>query len=355
MNKFDPASVQALQVLLQRSERPVLLIHKNPDGDAIGSSSGFSRFIQEAYGKQAPVIAPNAAPVNLFLDADMAPLVHAERPDLCEKMLREADLVVCMDFNKPDRLNMNRVGLTQLGDLVDSLTCPKVLIDHHLDPADFDVVFSCIKRSSTSELAFLVMEALQPDHVFTARIGAPIMMGIITDTGGFSYNSSNPDTFRVVSDLLESGVDKDAIIDKVLNNASETRLRLLGSILKDKMKVLPEYGAAYFILTREDFANYSIQNGETEGFVNYPLSIKGIIFSVFLREDEHTDEIRISLRSKGDFSVNDLSNRYFQGGGHKNASGGSFHGSVRDAESLLLKAIEENAEALKRVSSESIA
>lgn len=354
MYKFDEASIRSLDVLLKKAHHPVILIHKHPDGDAVGSSTGFSRFIEQVYGKKVPVIAPNEAPSNLFLGENISLNVHARNPKQCEDLLTQSDLVFCMDFNRLDRLNLNNSTITQLGNFVEKLKVHKVLIDHHLEPAEFDLVFSCIQRSSTSELAFLIIEALSPNTVLSKSVAEPIMMGIITDTGGFSYNSSKPDTFRVVSKLLEAGVDKDEIIDRVMNSASESRLRLLGMILKDKMKVMPKWGAAFFSLSAKELKGFDLDNGEMEGFVNYPLSIKGIVFSAFLREDAVTGEIRVSLRSKGDFSVNEFSAHYFSGGGHKNAAGGSYWGSMREAENILLKGIQEHADELIKVSQASL-
>lgn len=354
MQKFDEASIRSLDALLNKAQRPVILIHKHPDGDAIGSSTGFSRFLAEAYGLKTPVIAPDEAPQNLFLGKPMSLVIHGQYPEKAEEIIQQSDLLICMDFNRLNRMNLNLLNHPQLGDFVSSLQAPKVLIDHHLEPENFDLNFSCVVRSSTSELAFLLMERLKPGYVLSREVAEPIMMGIITDTGGFSYNSSQPDTFRVVSRLLEAGVNKDEIIDRVMNSASESRLRLLGTILKDKMKVLPQWGAAYFSLTAKELSDYHLDNGETEGFVNYPLSVKGIIFSAFLREDSVTGEVRISLRSKGEFSVNEFARQYFNGGGHKNAAGASYWGSMREAENMLIRGLQEHADELAAVSKASL-
>lgn len=354
MYKFDAAVIQSLEKLLQIKQRLVILVHKNPDGDAIGSSTGFSRFLLEEYGLDVPIIAPDEAPDYLYLGETHHVHIHMQEPKLCEDLLTHADLIFCMDFNRLDRLNMNISGVQQLGDFVFLLGAPKVLIDHHLDPDKFELTFSCTRRSSTSELVFLIMEALRPQGKPSKQIAERIMMGIITDTGGFAYNSSQPDTFRVVARLLEAGVNKDDIIDRVMNNAPESRLRLLGLILKDKMIVIPECGAAYFSLSVKEMRAFELERGATEGFVNYPLSIKGIVFTAFLREDRITGEIRISLRSKGDFSVNDFAAQYFNGGGHKNAAGGSYWGSMGEAENILVKGIREHAAELLKVSQASI-
>lgn len=354
MQKFDEASIRLLDALLKKAQHPVILIHKHPDGDAVGSSTGFSRFLEEAYGVNVPVISPDDAPMNLFLGKEMFLKVHSRNTKQVEDILMQSDLIICMDFNRLNRLNLNVSSVNQLGDFVSALTVPKVLIDHHLEPAEFDLTFSCIHRSSTSELAYLILESLRPEVIVSKAVAEPIMMGIITDTGGFSYNSSQPDTFRVVSKLLEAGVNKDEIIDRVMNNASESRLRLLGTILKDKMKIMPQLGAAFFSLTAKELSEFQLDNGETEGFVNYPLSIRGVIFSAFLREDSVTGEIRISLRSKGNFSVNEFSSQYFNGGGHKNAAGGSYWGSMREAENILIEGLRAHADELIEVSKASL-
>ncbi|NJK87557.1 MAG: hypothetical protein HC906_17845 [Bacteroidales bacterium] len=210
----------------------------------------------------------------------------------------------------------------------------KILIDHHPNPEDFcDFMYSDTSVSSTAELLYYFLLEVGYLNFLDVHSATCIFAGIMTDTGCFSYNSSNPDTYMVVQKMLGYGIEKDSIYYNVYDNFSANRMRLLGYILNEKMEVFPEFNTVLLSLTREEQKKYSFQPGDSEGFVNYPLSIKGIRFSAFFIEKE--DHVKLSLRSKGNFSVNEFAGKHFNGGGHHNASGGEVNVSITDALQLF--------------------
>ena len=295
--------------LLDRAEHVVLVGHTSPDGDALGATLAMWHFLKSK-GKDATVVMPNAFPDTLsWLPGAKDVVLHSADAGRAEAVMAAADVICCLDFNAP-----KRVGA--LGDALVASGAVKLMVDHHPDPEGFcGLVISHPELSSTSELVFRLICA----------------MGCWYD---LSYESA-----VCVGKLLEKGIDKDDIYRRVFNTQTEVRMRLVGHMLTDCMAVLQDYASAVIILTKDDFAKYPIRKGETEGFVNMPLSIKGIIFSAFMREDK--DMIKVSLRSVGDFPCNEVAQKYFGGGGHKNASGGEYYGSMDEARDLLKKALFE--------------
>ena len=254
----------------------------------------------------------------------------------CRKLIEQADLIVLLDFN-----HANRLGEAE--ELVKASGAKKVLIDHHLDPENFtDIVISDTTKCSTAELVHEIISGMNGDEVFSSKPYAEaIYVGIITDTGNFEHGSYSSRTFRIVADLLESGLEKEKILDRVYNNYSADRLRLQGFALNSRMVVMPEFKTAYISLSREDLKAHNHVKGDTEGFVNMPLSIKGIIFSaMFIEKDGF---IKISLRSKGQFPSNEFATLYFSGGGHLNASGGEYFDTLENTVNYFLKVLKENA------------
>ena len=217
----------------------------------------------------------------------------------------------------------------------------KILIDHHLHPEDFcKIVISHPEISSTSELVFRLICRMGYFSDITKQGAECIYTGMMTDTGGFTYNSNNREIYFIISELLSKGIDKDAIYRKVFNTYSESRLRLMGHVLT-QMKVYPEYHAAMISLTEKEQKQFNYIRGDSEGFVNIPLSIKNVIFSCFLREDTEKPMIKISLRSVGKFPCNQLAAEFFGGGGHLNASGGEFYGTMEEAQKVFEQALEK--------------
>lgn len=327
------------QEQIEKAQKIVLVTHLSPDGDAMGSSLGLYHYLQDL-GKEVRVVVPNAFPYFLkWMNGAKDIVVNTYIPTVAEALIKNADLIFCLDFN-----TLKRIGA--LGELVEQSSAKKILIDHHLDPdEDFDVVISYPKISSTSEIVFRLIAQLGDFERITSTLAECIYTGMMTDTGGFTYNSNDPEIFEIISMLLKKGVDRDHIYREVFNNYSEQRFRLLGFTLLQRMKIYPERKASLIYLSLEDQKQFNLTKGDTEGFVNYPLSIKGILFSVFIREDDELT--KVSLRSQGDFPCNKFAADFFNGGGHLNASGGEFYGSVEDAISLFEEGLEKYADLLE--------
>ncbi len=327
------------QEQIEKAQKIVLVTHLSPDGDAMGSSLGLYHYLQDL-GKEVRVVVPNAFPYFLkWMNGAKDIVVNTYIPTVAEAFIKNADLIFCLDFN-----TLKRIGA--LGELVEQSSAKKILIDHHLDPdEDFDVVISYPKISSTSEIVFRLIAQLGDFERITSTLAECIYTGMMTDTGGFTYNSNDPEIFEIISMLLKKGVDRDHIYREVFNNYSEQRFRLLGFTLSQRMKIYPERKASLIYLSLEDQKQFNLTKGDTEGFVNYPLSIKGILFSVFIREDDELT--KVSLRSQGDFPCNKFAADFFNGGGHLNASGGEFYGSVEDAISLFEEGLEKYADLLE--------
>lgn len=251
----------------------------------------------------------------------------------------EADLIFCLDFN-------NLARIEELGKYIARSKAKRILIDHHLAPKEeeFDLIFSYVPASSTAELIYRILASVNGTTTIPKSAAEALYCGIMTDTGSFAHSSSNPELFRIVANMLECGVDKDRVSTLVYDNFSANRMKLLGYSLSSKMVVLPKYRTAYISLTNDELNRYNFCPGDTEGFVNYPLSIKNIILSVFFVES--ANHIKISIRTKGSFSANELSAKHFNGGGHKNAAGGKLFCSLSQAVETLEAILPDYEEAL---------
>lgn len=312
---------------IEIAQKIVIVTHLSPDGDALGSSLGLYHYLR-SIGKEPKVIVPNAFPYFLkWMNGTSDIIVNTYIPDVAERMIKNADLIFCLDFN-----TLKRIGV--LGEHVQESSAKKILVDHHLYPDDnFDVIISYPIISSTCEIIFRLITQLGDFDKISTVIAECIYTGMMTDTGGFTYQSNDPEIFEIISLLLKKGIDRDHIYRNVFNNYSDQRFRLLGFTLSQRMKIYPEHKASLIYLSKDDQKQFTLTKGDTEGFVNYPLSIKNIIFSVFIREDEEL--IKISLRSQGNFPSNEFATDFFNGGGHLNASGGEFYGNIEDAISLF--------------------
>ena len=302
----------------------VIVTHTNPDGDAIGSSLGFYHFLLSLTKKlNVKVIVPNEFPSFLkWMPGVNDILVFPFNEKAAIKTIVDADLCFCLDFNSLKRTD-------KLSSYLEASTAFKILIDHHPQPdSNFDIMISCVESSSTSELIYDVIGEMEGFDALNKEIASCLYVGIMTDTGSFSYSCRRPETYLAVAELIRHGVESELIHRKIYDTNSENRLRMLGFCLSERMKVLKEYHTAYIYLSDSDLKRFNHQNGDTEGFVNYALSIEGIVLAVQFTEKE--GKIRLSLRSKGAFSVNDLARKHFHGGGHKNASGGDSFGSMND-------------------------
>jgi bifunctional oligoribonuclease and PAP phosphatase NrnA len=324
-----------LSNLFSSSGNIVLISHINPDGDAIGSQLALYHFLKSK-GKNVSMIVPNYLQEFLkwMTGADLIEVYIGNRRE-CKKLIEQADLIVLLDFNHSNRLGEAEADLKASGS-------KKVLIDHHLDPEIFtDIIISDATKCSTAELVHELLCRIYGYELFLSRsYSEALYVGIITDTGNFEYGSYTPRTLRIVADLLESGLEKENILDRIYNNFSSDRLRLQGFALNNRMVVLPEQKTAYIYLSREDLKEYNHVKGDTEGFVNMPLSIKGINFAaMFIEKDGF---IKLSFRSKGQFPSNEFASLYFYGGGHLNASGGEYPDTLENAINYFLKVLKEN-------------
>lgn len=329
MKEIESTLIESFKEIINNSKRVVIVPHLNPDGDAIGSSFAL-RTVLTNMGKIANVIVPNEFPEFLkWIKGSDKAYDYAKETEKSRKLFFEADTLICLDFNDPDRSE----GLRKL---LRTYKGPSVLIDHHLDPTiSCSVMFSYPKASSTCEILYLVLNKAGYDQYIDKDAAESIFAGMMTDTGNFSYNSSDPDIYRIVAKLLEKGIDKDRIHSNLYHTFSADRWRLIGHALKEKMIILPEYRTGYICLSRADLNQFNFQPGDTEGLVNYPLMVKDIIFSVLITEKEN--KVKMSFRSKGTFSVNQFSRNYFNGGGHINAAGGESPLSLTETEKKLIE------------------
>ncbi len=323
MNPLQKKEISVLARHIEQAQRIVIFSHVNPDGDSVGSCLGMYLYLQ-GKGKPAQVIIPNHVPDFLtWLPGSDRILIGKEKPEETIRTIHEADLFFYLDFNDIDRLE-------QLAEYP-----PKnrkafhVVIDHHPVPKiKADLVFSDTTASSTAEIIFRVLQTLDPGKTFGPALATVLYAGIMTDTGCFRYNAANPDTWEAVSELMKTGIDNDDIYSRIYDNYSEHRMRLMGYALDKKMVILPEQHTGYIWLTKEELKEYHYVIGDTEGFVNLPLSVRGVRFSALFIE--LNTKIKISFRSKGSFAVNKFSSAYFNGGGHLNAAGGECYENMED-------------------------
>ncbi len=320
MNKLDKTQTNLLQKCIDKAQRISIVVHINPDGDAVGSGTAMLDFLLRR-DRDAMLILPHECPdaVSFLIGDNLADkvLVHEREPSATEERLLASDLLICQDFN----------GFARAGDLKDTLeacSAEKILIDHHLNPdrERFGLVFSDTEVSSASEYLYYILKALPCIDGDISRLSggclASLMTGMTTDTNNFA-NSVYPGTLQMASELIAAGVDRDYILDNVYNSFREERIRLMGLLLGKEMRISTD-GVAYMVLDCGTMREYNIREGETEGFVNIPLSIRKVRMSIFLKEDK--DFFRVSIRSKKGTSANRCAAAYFNGGGHELASGG---------------------------------
>ena len=330
---ISQANIDHVEKWFERADKIVIVSHVSPDGDAIGSSLGLWHFLN-SQDKNVHVIVPNAFPDFLKWMPGAKEVIQYNRyKEFADKLIMEADVICCLDFNVLSRID-------EMEEIVRVSPGRKMIVDHHLYPGDFArIVISHPQISSTSELVFRLICQLGNFSDITKEAAECIYTGMMTDTGGFTYNSNDREIYLIIGELLSKGIDKDEIYRNVFNTHSEGRLRLMGYVLYEKMQVFPQFNAALITLTREEQKKFEYKKGDTEGFVNMPLSMKGICFSVFLREDTEKDMIKVSLRSVGTFPCNEVAAEFFGGGGHLNASGGEFYGPIEEAVALFKQAL----------------
>ncbi|KAA6341199.1 Bifunctional oligoribonuclease and PAP phosphatase NrnA [termite gut metagenome] len=311
-----------------------------PDGDAVGASLGLYHFL-EMQDKTVNVIMPNTFPDFLrWMSGSKDILMYDRNKEFADQLINGADVICCLDFNSLSRID-------DVADAVRSSPARKIMIDHHPHPEDFcQIMISHPEISSTSELVFRLICRMGYFSSISKKAAECIYTGMMTDTGGFTYNSNSRDIYFIISNLMSLGIDKDEIYRKVYHTYSESRLRLMGHILSS-MKVYSDYNSALIKLSKKEQEKFNYIKGDSEGFVNIPLSIKNMKLSCFLREDTEKNRIKVSLRSTGKFSCDRFATEFFNGGGHLNASGGEFLGTLDEAISLFEKALEKYESLLK--------
>ena len=327
--------IDELKAGLLKSEVKILLLsHKNPDGDTIGAALALYHLFS-GMGLDVNLVVPNAFPEFLkWMPGTEKYIVAMENREKTNQVIAEATVIFFIDFNNYERIDF-------IAKEVRKNRVPKILIDHHPNPDDFfDFSLSDVKVSSTSELIYSFIEELGFVSKINKKISECLFAGIMTDTGCFSHNSSRPATFEITAKLLKSGINKDEIYDRVYNNFAESRMRLLGYALYEKMVVLPEFHTAYFSFSAEELKEFNFQLGDEEGMVNYLLAIKGVLFTVIIIEKK--SYVKMSFRSKGLFPANYVAKRYFHGGGHLNAAGGKSYKSLQETIDKLQKVLQDD-------------
>lgn len=334
-NIFRADDLERLKTIVSEGNFFVLTCHTGPDGDALGSTLGLANYLN-TLGKEALVIVPDAYPDFLaWMPGSQEILRFDKHREKAELMIAMADVIFAMDYNALSRVD-------DMGALIAKSKAKKVLVDHHLSPENFcDLSFSYPQLSSTCEVVFRLIVAMGGYDQLGKAACECIYAGMMTDTGCFSYGPCTQEVYLIISMLMQKEINKDRIYNKVFNNYSEGRLRLMGYVLYEKLRVFPDHHAALITLSREEMARFDFNKGDSEGLVNIPLQMKGIYFSAFLREDTEKDLIRVSLRSQGTFACNKFAAQYFNGGGHLNASGGQYNGTLEEAIEIFEKALEE--------------
>ena len=342
LNLVSEAELSQLRDIVAGAERVLVLGHTNPDGDAMGSTLTWAEYIRQQ-GKKVTVVVPDMFPDFLhWLPGSETVVRYDKHPEVVERLFAECDTIFCLDFNVPSRITET------LGEMLLKAPGKKVLIDHHLGP-DVPTVqtISRPEMSSTSEMVFRLIYQLGGYERMTNKMAVTTYCGMMTDTGGFTFNSTRAEIFYIISLLLEKGIDKDKIYRNVFNNFSDYRLRLVGYVLYEKLRILTPLRASYYILTKQDLKRFHYVKGDAEGLVNMPLQLKGHRLSISLREDTDKQSlIWVSLRSVDDFPCNEMAAQFFNGGGHKNASGGRLNCSVKEAEVIVREAVKAFAHLL---------
>lgn len=311
----------ALRQLIHVPQNVAIFSHRNPDGDAIGSSLAMRHYLEQI-GHTVHILFPSEYPEEFeALPGAEDILIWDLQPEECKQVINKKNLLFFLDFNALERID-------KLGDYVRDIQVPRVMIDHHLYPDPIaDYVFSIPAASSTCELVYQFIVGLgDRDKINPNTVGKCIYTGLVTDTGSFRY-ATNPNIFRIAADLVERGIDDTGVQDMIFNSNREKNLRLLGHCLSNRMEFYPEFQTALIWLSRKDYEQFDIQRGDTEGIVNYLLSVKDVRIAAFIHNQPTV--VKLSLRSKGNIDVQEICKKHFKGGGHKNASGAYSHDSLK--------------------------
>ncbi len=320
---FTPTEISEIKKLLTPAQKIVIITHYNPDGDAIGSSLGLKLFLKEK-GIEADVIVPNDFPKFLKWMPEAKKIIIADyKRKLAGEAIYNADVIFVLDFNASHRSG------NLVGPWLEKARAKTILIDHHQQPDNFDFIYSDVTIPATSQMVYHFIQALEEEELVNQNIAECLYTGIMTDTGGFRFRSTSATTHRIVANLIEKGADPAMITSNTLDTNTVSRLHLLALILS-RIEVVKDGKVAILWLKRDELKQFGFQKGDTEGFVNYGLSIMGTQVAAFFMEDLYEDFIKISFRSKDDVDVNQFSRKYFSGGGHINAAGGKYHKSIEE-------------------------
>ena len=340
-NLLNEQELQALRTHIAQSSRILICAHRGPDGDAVGSSLGWAEYLRQQ-GKQVDIVMPTPFPDFLrWMPGSQDIRFYARHEAEADPVIAQADLIFCLDFNGLQRLQEMQAPVA-------AAQAKRIIIDHHLDP-DRSIaaqVVSFPTRCSTSEIVCRLIIELGGWDELPQKAAVCLYTGMMTDTGGFTYNSNDPEIYEVISMLLTKGIDKDKIYRNVFNVYSEDRMRLTGYILYRKLRFYYNRHASIFALTREEMRRFHFIRGDAEGLVNMPLQVKGMRLSISLREDTERDVVRVSLRSVDDFPCNRMAEEFFHGGGHLNASGGELPFPLSEAMLTAERAIKAYADLL---------
>ncbi len=337
-------NLQAFKAYISRPRKAVIITHFKPDADALGSSLGLAGFLKKK-GHKVQVITPSDYPNFLAWmpgnDEVIALSKESGEPEKkAAELISKANVIFCLDFSGLGRIN-------PLGELVKKSKAKKVLIDHHLDPEKFaDFVQWDDHSASTSGLVFELIKELDEEAQIDEGIANCLYAGLMTDTGGFRHNNTTQKEFLIASELVGMGANPSEVARLIYDTSSLERLRLTGYVLSEKLVVLPDLRTAYMTITSDELKKFSSQTGDTEGLVNYGLSINGMRFAVLMYD--RRDEIKLSFRSIGNFSVNEFARKHFEGGGHKNASGGSSRLTLEQTIQKFLALLPEYKEQLNQ-------
>ena len=333
MNKTEVKEISKLLLQDNNIKNIVIVSHRNPDGDAYGSSLALYHFLKK-HKHNVTIISPNECPAFLkWLPAQEDILLFESNIEKATKRLEEAEIVFTLDFNA-----FHRTGI-KMEKALENINPLFIMIDHHQLPDNYaKYTFSDVNKSSTSEMIYDFVASLNQTDLIDKDIATCIYTGIMTDTGSFRFPSTTSRTHQITADLLDKGADNAKIYNNVMDVNSFNRMQLLGKAL-DNMKVISDLKTAYITLSQNELNKYQFQKGDTEGFVNYALSLKGIIFAAIFIEDSKQGIIKISFRSKGNFSVNEFSRNHFNGGGHTNAAGGRSESSLEETVSQFLELV----------------
>lgn len=338
---LNPQEVKKVKSALSEAEKIVIIPHKNPDGDAVGSCFALKILLNDL-GMNAEIVSPNDIPIFLKFLPGINDFINAEKElDFAQEKISEADILFLLDFNDAARID-------QLEECVKFSKALKILIDHHQQPQTFDMMFSRPDLPATCELIYHFIKALGWQENITPEIATYLMTGILTDTGNFRYSSVKQSTFQAAGELTALGANAYQIQDRILDNVSPRRYALL-SVFLQNMLYLPELRTSIFTMSREELKRNNFEKGDTDGFVNYGLSIANNVLSIYLSEDTQKDMVKISFRSKNTFDVSEFTRNHFEGGGHVNAAGGKSDLSLEETKEKILKLLENYKDELQAV------